>query len=100
MVGPLFWAGVILVVAVVGVVLLVYGLASLRNQRTGRRGVGQHSHLTCPKCQGSFDYDWIPGVSFTAVRLGKYRYMACPLCHQWSLFDVWDARPPSATDVP
>ncbi len=50
--------------------------------------------LTCPKCGGSFDYEYVPGASLTAVRLGGSRYMRCPLCHQWSVFRL------SAAEVP
>ena len=50
------------------------------------------STLTCPKCQKTFDYDWVPMMAFNAVRLGKDRYMQCPLCHEWSTFNIWDTR--------
>lgn len=60
----------------------------LRGRRLGTRGYVQRSHLTCPKCRREFDYDWVPGASFTSVRLVKGRYMACPLCHRWSYFDI------------
>jgi len=46
------------------------------------------SHPTCPKCAGEFDFDYAPGVSFTSIRLAGRRYMACPLCHRWSQFDL------------
>ena len=58
------------------------------------------SLLTCPKCQRSFDYDWVPLASFSAVRLGKDRYLACPLCHEWSMFDVWDTKIDSSRQKP
>ena len=44
--------------------------------------------LRCPNCQGEFDYELVPGGSFTAVRLGSSRYMRCPLCHRFGLFDL------------
>ena len=52
--------------------------------------LGAHytSRLTCAKCNKTFDYEWLPGGSFTAVRLGTKRYMRCPLFKKWSLFDV------------
>ncbi len=50
------------------------------------------STLTCPKCNGTFDYGWVPLASFNAVRLGHERYLQCPLCHQWSTFNIWDTR--------
>ncbi|HEV2448975.1 MAG TPA: hypothetical protein VGU43_01020, partial [Thermoplasmata archaeon] len=62
----------------------------LRGRRLGTHGLVQRSHLRCPKCQQEFDYDWVPGASFTSVRLGKGRYMACPLCHQRSYFYIYD----------
>jgi hypothetical protein len=82
------------IVVVVAVVVLPYLLSSSRNRRVGGRGFVQESRLTCPKCHRPFDYRWIPGAALTAVRLGKSRYMACPLCHKWSTFDVWDSPPP------
>ena len=51
-------------------------------------GLHYTSRLTCPKCGKTFDYEWLPGGSFTALRLGTKRYMRCPLCKKWSLFDV------------
>lgn len=42
--------------------------------------------LTCPKCGGQFDYQFVWGASLTAVRLGPDRYMRCPLCQKWALF--------------
>ncbi len=55
-----------------------------------------NSWLTCPKCQRSFDYHWVPLASFSAVRLGKDRYLECPLCHKWSIFNIWDTRTDSS----
>ena len=43
-------------------------------------------HLTCPKCGGQFDYEFVWGASLTAVRLGGSRYLRCPLCQKWALF--------------
>lgn len=56
------------------------------------KGYGYLSRLTCTKCAHTFDYRWILGGSFTAIRLGKKRYMRCPSCHKWSMFDVWSTR--------
>ena len=96
MVGLLFWivavTGILIVVAVV-----LWAIILWRGHRLGTRGVVQRSRLTCPKCHRVFDYDWIPGASFTSVRLGTGRYMACPLCGHWSYFDLYGtlvARPP------
>jgi hypothetical protein len=79
---------------VVVAIVIPYLISSRRNRKFGGHGFVQHSRLTCPKCQGVFDYNWIPGGALTAVRLGTARYMACPLCHRWSVFNTWDARPP------
>lgn len=56
------------------------------------KGYGYLSKLTCTKCSHTFDYRWIPGGSFTAIRLGTKRYMRCPSCHKWSMFDIWSTR--------
>jgi len=58
--------------------------------------------LTCPKCGGQFEYQFVWGASLTAVRLGTSRYMRCPLCQKWALFrllgpeSVVLARPPTS----
>lgn len=54
-------------------------------------------HLKCPKCGGEFDYEFVPGGSFTAIRLGTSRYMRCPLCHKFSVFSL---KTPPAGDPP
>jgi hypothetical protein len=54
--------------------------------------VGFLSHLKCEKCGTEFDYAWIPGVSFTSVRLGSSRIFRCPVCRKFSVFDIWDTR--------
>ena len=87
MAGPLFV--VVLAVAVVVVAVIIYAVILAKGRRLGTKGIVQRSHLRCPKCQQEFDYDWVPGASFTAVRLGPARYMACPLCHHWSTFDLY-----------
>jgi DNA-directed RNA polymerase subunit RPC12/RpoP len=56
------------------------------------RGLHYTSRLTCPKCGKQFDYNWVPGGSFSAVRLLNKRYMRCPKCLQWSTFEVWKTR--------
>lgn len=80
--------------AVLVVLVLFYFLVANRNRRFGTHGLVQRSRLTCPKCNGTFDYEWVPGAALTAVRLGKSRYMGCPLCHKWSMFDIYDSSPP------
>ena len=76
-------------IAVIVVALVLYAFILARGRRVGTRGIVQRSHLRCPKCRQAFDYDWVPGASFTAVRLGPARYKACPLCHRWSTFDLY-----------
>ena len=44
--------------------------------------------VTCPKCGQTFDYEFVPGGSFSAIRLGKYRYMKCRKCGKWELFNI------------
>lgn len=85
-------------VALVGIVVAVVVIAALvayyvvwlarTKRRTGRVGIVQRSRLTCPKCGGTFDYDWVPGAALNAFRLGTGRYMACPVCNEWSTFDL------------
>ena len=84
-------------IAVVLVVILVgfYLWVLRRNRALGAPGVVSRSRLTCSKCHRTFDYDYIPGASLTAVRLGGARYMACPLCHRWSTFDLTSDRRPA-----
>lgn len=50
------------------------------------------STLTCPKCKSTFEYKWIPLTSFTSVRLGTSRYLQCPVCHEWSTFNITATR--------
>ena len=89
--------GVAVIVVVVVLLLIPYLISSRRNRRTGASGFVQASRLTCPKCHQTFDYEWIPGSALTAVRLGTSRYMRCPLCHQWSIFNIWKAPVPPAS---
>ena len=84
-------------VAVVLVVILVlyYLWSYRRNRALGTPGLVSRVRLTCPKCSKTFDYDFVPGASVTALRLGTSRYMACPLCHRWSSFDMNTTRIPA-----
>ena len=50
------------------------------------------SGLACQKCQYRFNYKFIPGASLTSIRFGSKRYMRCPKCNKWSMFDL--SRPP------
>lgn len=56
--------------------------------------VGIKTRATCPKCGQSFDYEFIPGGSLTAIRLGKYRYMRCQKCGKWALFNLMQSLSP------
>lgn len=72
-------------ILILGSVFVVYSLA-LRSR------YHYTSSLTCPKCGRSFDYKWVPGASFSAFRLGKDRDLQCPLCKEWSTFDIRGAK--------
>ena len=58
------------------------------------------SSLSCPKCQKPFNYDWIPGVSFNSLKLGKGKSLECPRCHEWSTFNILDTRKDGKEDHP
>jgi DNA-directed RNA polymerase subunit RPC12/RpoP len=75
--------------AILAVIALVVWLATRRGARLGTPGILQRSRLSCSRCGQEFDYDWFPGASLTALRLGRGRYMACPCCHRWSYFDLY-----------
>ena len=55
---------------------------------SGTHGVVRENTLTCPKCNGQFNYQFAPGASFTSLRLGRSRYMKCPLCGKWSVIKI------------
>ena len=55
--------------------------------------------LLCPHCGGEFEYDLVPGMSVTAVRLGGSRYMRCPLCHRFATFRLEDRSAHVAPDT-
>jgi len=102
MTNAALWIGVGVVVGVVLFLVVFYIHILRRGRRIGTRGVFQRSRLTCSKCGTTFDFDWFPGGSFTAVRLGKVRYMSCPVCHRWSTFNIYDtmiARTPPSSGV-
>ena len=100
------WFSVGVAVGLVILVVVFYVLILRRGRGLGTRGVFQRSRLHCPKCDREFDFDWFPGGSFTALRLGKSRYMQCPLCHRWSVFNIYDTmtartlRTPSGSETP
>ncbi len=88
MVGLVFWIGVGAAVLIV-IAVVIWAILLQRGRSLGTPGAVQRSRLTCPKCGGTFDYDWVPGASLSSVRLGTGRYMACPLCRKWSYFDIY-----------
>ena len=91
------WIGALIGVAVIVVLVVVFwAIARALNRKSGNTGFVQRSRLTCPKCGRAFDYEWVPGAALTAVRLGSSRYMACPLCHKWSTFNIYDTVVPAA----
>lgn len=65
-----------------------------RNAALGTPGIVSRSRLTCSHCHQTFDYDFLPGASLTAVRLGSSRYMACPICRRWGVFSLLGNRQP------
>jgi len=95
---------VLLALVVVAATLGVYlGWALWSNRRAGASGLVRTDRLTCPKCNGSFEYPFVPGASMSSLRLGRSRYMACPLCHRWSVIRLTgnpgrrsETHPPSA----
>lgn len=90
-------------VAIVIIALLIFFYVRVfrRNRALGSPGIVSRARLVCPKCQLTFDYDFVPGAAVTAIRLGTSRYMACPLCHRWSTFDLSATRiPVTPRDVP
>ncbi len=46
------------------------------------------STLACPPCHSTFEYKRVPLASFSALRLGTSRYLECPLCHEWSTYNL------------
>lgn len=87
MVGVIAAVGIGVAVVVLLLLVLFYYLQAKRNAGLGSPGIASRVRLTCPKCQRTFDFDYIPGASVTALRLGTGRYMACPLCHKFSVFE-------------
>lgn len=88
--------GIAAALAVVVFLVAYYYWVYRRNSHLGTPGLLSRSRLTCPKCSRTFDLDYLPGASFTALRLGHSRYMACPLCGKWSTFDLRERRPREA----
>ena len=51
-----------------------------------RRGYGIAGDVVVRCRQGHlFTTLWVPGVSFTSLRLGFWRLQHCPVGHHWSL---------------
>ncbi|MGD0978997.1 MAG: hypothetical protein ABR962_07650 [Candidatus Bathyarchaeia archaeon] len=65
-----------------------------------RFGPHYTSKLTCPKCGKMFNYNWVPGGSFTSLRLGSKRYPRCPHCHKWSTYPIMSTRTSKAQSSP
>ena len=78
---------------VIAIVILVIIIAFMARSRRGAvAGPVQLSHLKCSKCNSEFDYAFLPGGSFTSIRLGGSRYLRCPVCQKWSMFNIWNTR--------
>jgi hypothetical protein len=93
------WPTVGVAAAVVVVFLVAYlTWVVLSNRRAGARGLVRRDRLICPKCHGSFDHALVPGASATSLRLGTGRYMACPLCHRWSIIQIAGASLAESTE--
>lgn len=46
------------------------------------------SIVECPHCHYRFNYEFIPGASLGAIRLGTQRIFKCPNCKELHEFDV------------
>ncbi len=85
---------------IIAIPVVVIGIAVVLYILFPRFGPHYTSKLTCPKCGKTFDYNWVPGGSFTAVRLGRKRYLSCPHCHEWSIYDIKSTRTRKAQSPP
>lgn len=74
----LSWLGFVLVLAL----LCAVGFLAMRILR----GIGQSANDVVVQCRDGhvFTTDWIPGVSFKAIRLGRDRYQYCPVGDHWT----------------
>ena len=80
-----------IVAAVALIVIIVSGwwLAAGRSRAVGgTHGVVRENVLACPKCNRQFNYQFLPGASLTSLRLGRSRFMKCPLCGRWSVIKI------------
>ena len=82
------YIGIIIAIVIIVVVVSLMSVA----RRRGAGGAVLLSHLKCKKCNSEFDYAFLPGGSFTSLRLGNSRYLRCPVCHKLSIFNIWDTR--------
>jgi hypothetical protein len=73
-------------------VLVIVIVFMLRSRQGSAGGPVQLSHLKCTKCNSEFDYAYLPAASFTSIRLGNSRFLRCPTCRKWSIFNVWNTR--------
>ena len=46
------------------------------------------SIVECPHCHYRFNYEFIPGASFTSIRLGPVRIFKCPHCKELHNFRI------------
>jgi hypothetical protein len=46
------------------------------------------SIVECPHCHYRFNYEFIPGASFTSIRLGPARIFKCPNCKELHKFNI------------
>ena len=77
----------------IGVIVILIAVVLMQRSRKGTvHGPVMLSHLKCPKCNAEFDYAYLPGASFTSVRLGGSRLLQCPDCHKWSTFNLSSTR--------
>lgn len=92
MVGWLGALGVVvlLAAAVIFTILFARGIAK------GPRGRGEVSDrwlavAKCRRCEAEYETEWVPGISFSAVRMGLDRYQKCRACGEttWARFERW-----------
>jgi hypothetical protein len=71
-------------------IILAYAFYSFRRGPRGRGEVSEKwlAMARCTVCQREYECEWIPGVSFSAIRWGPRRYQKCLACRTfgWSEF--------------
>lgn len=85
---------VVTLVLILVVVAIVAGAALVARRRG--YGVGGRTVVRC-RAGHLFTTVWIPGASFTSIRLGWYRLQFCPVGRHWSL--VQPVRDEDLTDA-